>query len=82
MAYLNIFSGLDLMVPIFFQRGLDGTILESAIAEDATAFNITFKAVYLNNFTTQIGYSNFFDGGDNHLITDRDNVSLNFSYSF
>ena len=82
LAYLNIFSGLDLMVPIFFQRGLDGTILESAIAEDATAFNITFKAVYLNNFTTQIGYSNFFDGGENHLITDRDNVSLNFSYSF
>ena len=43
LAYLNIFSGLDLKVPIFFQRGLDGTILESAMAEDATAFNITSR---------------------------------------
>ena len=82
LAYLNIFSGLDLKVPIFFQRGLDGNILESGMVEDATAFNITFKAVYLNNFTTQLGYSNFFDGGDNHLLTDRDNISLDLSYSF
>ena len=38
--------------------------------------------VYLNNFTTQVGYSTFFDGGANYLISDRDNVSLNVSYSF
>jgi hypothetical protein len=82
LSYLNIFSGLDLKVPIFLQRGLDGNILETGIVEDATAFNITFQAVYLNNFTTQIGYSNFFDGGENHLITDRDNVSFDVSYSF
>ena len=82
LAYLNVFSGLDLKVPIFLQRGLDGNVLETAMVEDATAFNITFKAVYLNNFTTQVGYTNFFDGGENHLITDRDNVSLSVSYSF
>lgn len=82
LSYLNVFSGLDLKVPIFLQRGLKGNILETAMVEDATAFNITFKGVYLNNFTTQIGYTNFFDGGENHLITDRDNVSLSLSYSF
>ncbi len=82
LSYLNVFSGLDLMVPIFFQRGLNGNILETDMVENASAFNITFKGVYLNNFTTQIGYTNFFDGGENHLITDRDNVSLSLSYSF
>ncbi|MCR9106186.1 MAG: DUF1302 domain-containing protein [Gammaproteobacteria bacterium] len=81
-SYLNIAPGLDLFVPIFFQRGLDGNILESEMVEDATAINITFKFVYLNNFTTQVGYSTFFDGGANYLISDRDNVSLNVSYSF
>jgi hypothetical protein len=82
LAYLNVFSGLDLKVPIFLQRGLDGNVLETAMVEDATAFNIAFKAIYLNNFTAQVGYTNYFDGGENHLITDRDNVSLNVSYSF
>ncbi|MEZ5501303.1 MAG: DUF1302 family protein [Halioglobus sp.] len=80
--YLNIAQGLDLKVPIFFRRGLDGNILESEMVEDSSAVNITFQFVYLNNFTTAIGYSNFFDGGENAFINDRDNVSLNFTYSF
>ena len=82
LAYLNVLSGLDLKVPIFLQRGLDGNVLENAMVEDATAFNITLVGIYLNNFTTQLGYTNFFDGGENHLLTDRDNVSLSLSYSF
>ncbi len=81
-AYLNVISGLDIKVPIFFQRGLDGNILEQDMVEDASAFNITIQAVYLSNFIVSVGYSNFFDGGENHLITDRDNVSLSASYSF
>ena len=82
LAYLNVLSGLDIKVPLYLQRGLDGSILETAIVEDATAFNITIKGVYLNNFSAEVGYSNFFDGGEDHLITDRDNVSFSVSYSF
>lgn len=82
MSYLNIMQGLDLKVPIFFRRGLDGNILESEMVEDSSAVNIEFQFVYLNNFTTKLGYSNFFDGGENAYINDRDNVSINFSYSF
>lgn len=81
-SYLNIVPGLDLKVPIFFRRGLSGNILETEMVEDATAVNVEFQFIYLNNFTTKLGYTNFFDGGENHLITDRDNVSINFSYSF
>jgi hypothetical protein len=82
MAYLNIMQGVDLKVPIFFRRGLDGNILESEMVEDSSAVNIEFQFVYLNNFTAKVGYSNFFDGGENTYINDRDNVSVNFSYSF
>jgi hypothetical protein len=82
MSYLNLTHGLDLKVPIFLRRGMDGNILESEMVEDASAVNITFQFVYLNNFTTSFGYSNFFDGGENTYINDRDNVSVNFSYSF
>lgn len=81
-AYLNISPGLDLKVPVFLQYTFDGTILESRMAEDATTFNLTLQAVYLNNFTAAVGYTNYFDGGDNNLLTDRDNVTFNMSYSF
>lgn len=81
-AYLNLSQGLDLKVPIFFRRGLDGNILESEMVEDSSAVNITFQFVYLNNFITSLGYTNFFDGGENTYINDRDNVSVNVSYSF
>ncbi|NND68332.1 MAG: DUF1302 family protein [Halioglobus sp.] len=81
-AYINVRSGLDLKVPIFLAYGLDGVIRESTLVKDATSFNITFNFVYLNNFSTKFGYTNFLDGGENHLITDRDNVFINFSYSF
>jgi len=81
-AYLNLTQGLDLKVPIFFRRGLDGNILESEMVEDSSAVNITFQFVYLNNFITSFGYTNFFDGGENTYINDRDNVSVNVSYSF
>jgi len=82
LSYLNLADGLDLKVPIFLRRGLDGNILESEMVEDSSAVNITFNFVYLNNFTTALGYSNFFDGGENTYINDRDNVSVNFTYSF
>ena len=81
-SYLNVFSGLDLKVIMFLQHTFDGTILESQMAESATTFNIVFKGIYLNNFSAQVGYTNYFDGGDDFLIADRDNVSLNLSYSF
>ena len=81
-AYINVAQGVDLKVPVFFQYTFDGTILESRMAEDATTFNVTLKAVYLNNFTAALGYTNYFDGGDNNLLTDRDNVTFDLSYSF
>ncbi len=82
MAYLNLMPGLDLKVPIFFRRGLDGNVLESEMVEDSSAVNIEFQFIYLNNFTAKVGYSNFFDGGENTYINDRDNISFNISYSF
>ncbi len=82
LSYLNLAQGLDLKVPIFLRRGLDGNILESEMVEDSSAVNITFQFIYLNNFITSVGYSNFFDGGENTYINDRDNVSVNVSYSF
>ena len=82
MSYLNIMQGVDLKVPIFFKRGLDGNILESEMVEDSSFASIEFQFIYLNNFTVKLGYANWWDGGENTTINDRDNVSFNVSYSF
>jgi hypothetical protein len=50
--------------------------------DKANVFGITLKGIYLNNFSAEVGYSAYFDGGEDHLITDRDNVSFSVSYSF
>lgn len=82
LSYLNVMSGLDLKVPVFLQHTFDGVVLESQMIEDATTFNIVVKGIYLNQYTAQIGYTNYFGGSENNLLTDRDNVSISLSYSF
>lgn len=82
LAYLNVMQGIDLRLPVFWQYTLDGTILEANMIDRANVFNVTLKAVYLNNLTAEVGYSAYFDGGVDHLLTDRDNVSVSVSYSF
>ena len=82
LSYLNVMQGLDLKVPVFWQHTLDGTILEANMIDKANVFGITLKGIYLNNFSAEVGYSAYFDGGEDHLITDRDNVSFSVSYSF
>ncbi len=81
-AYLNVIPGLDIKLPIFLQHTLDGTIRESNMIDGATTFNIAVQGVYLNNVTAQLGYTNYFDGGLDNLLTDRDNLSISLSYSF
>lgn len=82
LSYLNVLPGLDLKLPIFLQHSIDGTILEANMNDEATTLNITLKGVYLNNLAVQVGYTNYFDGGRDHYLTDRDNISINLSYSF
>ena len=81
LAYLNVVPGLDLKVPIFFQHTIDGTIREANMIDKAKTFNVVVKAIYLNNLSAQLGYTDYFDGGDDHLLTDRDNISFSV-YSF
>lgn len=81
-SYINVYPGLDIKVPIFIQRTLTGVIREAQMIEDATTISFTVKGIYLNNFSAQVGYTTYFDGGHDNLLTDRDNVSLSVSYSF
>ena len=80
--YLNVQPALDIKLIPFINHTFDGTIRESNMIEDATSINFAVRGIYQNNFYVEVGYVNFFDGGHDNLLTDRDNVSLTVSYSF
>jgi len=80
--YINVYPAIDIKVVPFINHTFDGTIRESNMIEDATSINFTVRGIYKNNFFVEVGYVNFFDGGHDNLLTDRDNVSLSLSYSF
>lgn len=80
--YLNVYPALDIKLIPFINHTIDGTVRESNMIEEATSINFAVKAIYQSNFFVQVGYTSYFGGGHDNLLTDRDNVSLNFSYSF
>ncbi len=80
--YINVYPALDIKLIPFINHTFDGIIRESNMIEDATSVNFTVRAIYQSNFFVEVGYVNFFGGGHDNLLTDRDNVSLKVSYSF
>jgi len=50
--------------------------------EDRTSLTLAASFTRLNNLRLQFGYTNFFGGGKNNLLLDRDFVSASVSYSF
>jgi hypothetical protein len=81
-SYLNVYPALDIKVIPFLNHTFDGTIRESNMIEEATSINFAVRGIYQNNLFVEVGYVNFFDGGHDNLLTDRDNVSVTMSYSF
>jgi len=50
--------------------------------EDRKSLTLAASFTRLNNLRFQFGYTNFFGGGKNNLLNDRDFVSASVSYSF
>lgn len=50
--------------------------------EDRKSLTLAASFTRLNNLRFEFGYTNFFGGGKNNLLSDRDFVSASVSYSF
>ncbi len=82
--YLDVWNGLNLYPTIGFQHDVNGTTPSplNTFVEARKAVNLGLSAVYLDSWTADIGYTNFFGGGNYNLLNDRDFVSLSIKYSF
>lgn len=85
LEYQNVFTGWDVMVPIYVNWGIDGSQFNAGYRDGqvTTATGITFK--HLSGIEVGAGYSAFWGDEDDvfmMLTQDRDNATVHFKYGF
>ncbi len=83
LTYPNAFAGVNLTPQISFKHGLKGYGPQpgAAFNEDAKTLGFSLTADYLNKYSVQLSYTDYF-GGDYNEMEDRDFLSLSASVSF
>lgn len=82
-SYPDALFGANLTPSIRFQTGLFGnTPLTGGYVEHASALAFQIDAEYLLAWKASLGYTNYFGGGRQNLLNDRDFFQMTVSYSF
>jgi hypothetical protein len=81
-AYKNVLQALDTNVLVFVMHTLDGTVREAQMVDDSVVAGVTLRGTYLDKIIAELSYANYFGGGFDNWIIDRDNVAFNIKYSF
>ncbi len=84
LDYNNAIGAVTLSPRIAWQHDVDGTTPGPGtnFVEDRKAVTLGIGANYLNSWTADLSYTNFFGAGRYNLINDRDVVAANIKYSF
>ncbi len=82
--YLNAFAGINLRPQLAWSHDVQGYAPQpgGAFNEGNKSIGLSVEGVYLNKYTAEIGYTNFFGGKPYNESTDRDFISASVSYSF
>ncbi|EAR63126.1 DUF1302 domain-containing protein [Neptuniibacter caesariensis] len=83
LNYPNAFAGVNLTPQISFKHGIEGygPAPGAAFREGEKTLGLSLTADYLNKYSFQLGYTDYF-GGDYNELKDRDFISLSASVSF
>jgi hypothetical protein len=89
---ISALSGTDLIWTVDFNHDVDGVspVVGTGYTEGAMAFSTALEATWQNTWSVKAGYTNFFGDGyntlgqelDDHILGDRDFVSLAVKYRF
>ena len=85
LEYYNVFTGWDIMVPIYMNWGIDGSMFNSGYRDGQVIFatGLTFKNI--EGYEIGWGMTRMFGDSDDifqMLTQDRDNMTLHFKYNF
>lgn len=83
LSYSDVFAGVNLTPQISFKHGVKGYGPQpgAAFNEDEKSISLSLTADYLNQYSVQLAYTDFF-GGNFNALDDRDFISLSATVSF
>ena len=84
LVYNNAFLGVNLQPVVGFRHDVAGTTPAPLgnFVEHRKGLNLALRGDFLNRWSGEISYTNFFGGGQNNPLRDRDFISFNLKYSF
>jgi len=84
LDYNDVFAGVNLTPMLSWSHDVKGYAPEpgGAFVEGAKSVGLSVRAEYMNQYTAEVGYTNFFGGKPYNLMNDRDFVSASVSVSF
>jgi len=85
LEYHNVFTGWDIMVPVYLNWGVYGAMFNSGYRDGQAQFATGLTFSHLSGVELGFGVNTFFGDTDDifqMLTQDRDNVTLHFKYSF
>ncbi|HBO3116997.1 TPA: DUF1302 domain-containing protein [Pseudomonas aeruginosa] len=79
--YTGMIPGVELHPNLAWSHDVNGYGPEPGFNEGSKSISVGIDANYLNTYTANLSYTNYF-GGDYNVNTDRDFVALSFGVSF
>ena len=84
LSYDNVFAGINLAPRIAWRHDVGGNtpLPLGNFVEGRKAVTFGVNATYLEKWSADLSYTDFFGAGYHNLINDRDFVAFNLKYSF
>jgi hypothetical protein len=79
----DVYAGVNVSPYVVYKDDFEGNSYQTgSFIEGRKAYTVGVKATYLNSLEAELQYTEFYGGGQNNSVRDRDNVGVNVKYSF
>ncbi|MDH4558551.1 DUF1302 domain-containing protein [Pseudomonas sp. BN417] len=79
----DVYAGVNVSPYVVYKDDFEGNSYQTGnFIEGRKAYTLGLKASYLNSLEAELQYTEFYGGGQNNSVRDRDNVGVNVKYSF
>ena len=83
LTYSNVLGAFEVSPRVVFSHDVAGNSpVGQPFQEGRKVFTLGVKGIYLDRFSTDLSYTNFFGAGDYNVLNDRDFLNFNLRYSF
>ncbi|QEY62296.1 DUF1302 domain-containing protein [Metapseudomonas lalkuanensis] len=79
----DVYAGVNISPYVVYKDDFEGNSYQTgSFIEGRKAYTLGVKATYLNSLEAELQYTEFYGGGQNNSVRDRDNIGVSVKYSF